>query len=58
MFKERAEPNTASYSAAISACEKGSLWKLALKLLEDCAAWATVDFISYSAALSANERCA
>ena len=50
--------NMISYSAAISACEKGKRWELAFQLLEECKTWATVNTISYNAAISACEKCA
>ena len=50
--------NMISYSAGISACEKGKRWELALEVLEECKTLATVDTISYSAAISACEKCA
>ena len=51
------QPNTITYSAAISACEKGNQWKEALALLskmkqEDIKA----DTITYNAAISACEK--
>jgi len=30
-----------SYNAAISACDKGMLWELALTLLNECKIWST-----------------
>ena len=49
--------NVISYSAAISACEKGQHWQRALELLEDRrAAGITSNVISYSAAISACEK--
>jgi pentatricopeptide repeat protein len=51
-------PNTISYSAAISACEKGMQWKEALRLLRDMASKGVQpNTISYSAAISACETC-
>ena len=58
MWDERIMPNTRSYNAAISACEKGKRWEFAFEVLEECKTWATVDTISYSAAISACEKCA
>ena len=49
-------PDTTSYNAAISACEKGQCWELALELLEDCKTWATANSISYNAAISAIQK--
>ena len=49
-------PNTTSYSAAISACEKAERWELGLHLLQKCKVWATPNLISYSAAISQWER--
>ena len=56
MCTERVWPNTTSHSAAISACEKGKRWELALHLLEKCKAWAAPDTVTYSAAVSACEK--
>ena len=56
--KTLATVDTISCNAAISACEKGKRWELALELLEECKTWATVDTITYSAAISACEKCA
>ena len=55
MCDERVWPDTTSYSAAISACEKGEQ-ELALELLRECKTWTTPDTISYSAAISACEK--
>ena len=50
-------PNEISYSAAISACEKGKQWEEALRLLQQTTCRAlTPDKISYSAAISACEK--
>ena len=56
MCDERVWPDTTSYSAAISACEKGKQWEVALELLKECKTWTTPDTISYSAAISACEK--
>ena len=32
-------PDSISYNAAISACEKGGYWELALELLNECKTW-------------------
>merc|ERR1711971_1152587 len=46
-----------SFSAAISACEKGGQWRRALLLLNDIGlACVTADSISFSAAISACEK--
>ena len=58
MCTEKIWPDTTSYSAAISACEKGKRWELALEFLEEVKTWATVGAISYSAAIGACEKCA
>ena len=42
-----------SYSAAISASEKGKHWEVALELLKECKTWTTPNTISYNAAVSA-----
>ena len=44
------------YSAAIGACAHGKWWRQALELLADCKMWASVDTISYNAAISACEK--
>ena len=50
-------PNAISYSAAISACEKGQQWQRALELLEEMkAAGVAPNVISYNAAISACEK--
>ena len=49
--------DTITYSAAISACEKGGQWQRALQLLEDMQAKGIpADTITYSAAISACEK--
>ena len=51
------EPDVISYSAAISACEKGGQWERALELLEGMRERGIEpDVISYSAAISACAR--
>ena len=46
-----------SFSAAISACEKGGQWQRVLSLLEDiCRAGKALDVISFSTAISACEK--
>merc|ERR1739841_325877 len=51
-------PDVISYSAAISACEKGGQWQVALGLLATMQEAALVpNVISYSAAISACEKC-
>ena len=51
------KPDVISYSAAISACEKGSQWEKALGLLQDMTCRGIKpDVISYSAAISACEK--
>merc|ERR1711938_278624 len=50
-------PNTITYNAAISACEKGGQWERALALLDAMqAAGVAPDTITYSAAISACEK--
>ena len=57
MRSEGIEPNVITYSAAISACEKGKKWEKALSLLEQMRdARIKPDVISYSAAISACEK--
>jgi pentatricopeptide repeat protein len=53
----RVTPNQFSYNAAISACEKGGQWQLALSLLNTMADMRVIqDVISYSAVISACEK--
>ena len=57
MQSQNIRANTVTYSAAISACEKGWQWQQALRLLGDMQIkniWA--DTVSYSAAISACEK--
>merc|ERR1712113_1330214 len=50
-------PNVISYSASISACEKGHQWQEALRLLGRMQSQSIVpDVISYSASISACEK--
>ena len=56
MCKEIIWPNATTYNAAISSCEKGRRWVLALELLEECKTWSMPDTISYNAAISACEK--
>jgi pentatricopeptide repeat protein len=57
MPKARIRPNVYSYSAAISACEKGCQWEQALNLLQAMPkAKIRPNVYSYSAAISACER--
>ncbi|CAE8615408.1 unnamed protein product, partial [Polarella glacialis] len=50
-------PNEISYSAAISACEKGGQWQLALSLLSSMPVMKAIpNEISYNAAISACEK--
>ena len=50
-------PDVASYSAAISACEKGKHWEEALRLLQEMLHRSlTPDVVSHSAAISACEK--
>ena len=52
-----AYPDEISYSAAISACEKGKQWEEALRLLQQMTCRAlTPNEISYNAAISACEK--
>ncbi len=56
MWRSQLDTDLISYIVAISACEKGKHWKLALALLSECNAWVTPCTISYSAAVSACEK--
>ena len=56
MYTQRIWPDATTYNAAISACAPGVYWKQAAELLEDCKTWATVNTISYSAAVAACEK--
>merc|ERR1712211_63662 len=57
MHKQSLEPNTITYSAAISACEKGQLPERALELLADMHKQSLEpNSITYSAAISACEK--
>jgi pentatricopeptide repeat domain-containing protein 1 len=54
MKAEGVRPTVITYSALISACEKGGQWKLALEVLEDMkTAGHGVNVIAYSATISA-----
>ena len=46
-------PNTVTFNAGISACDKAGEWMLALQLLSDMPATAEPNVITYSAAISA-----
>ena len=51
------QPNVVSYNAAISACEKGKKWELALHWLQEL--WRSSlepDVVSYNAAISAHGK--
>ena len=51
------EPDIVSYSASMSACEKGSQWVHALALLREMLGRRLeLDVVSYSASLSACEK--
>jgi len=58
-FHQHAEANVISFSAAISACEKGQQWEQALQLLETML-WLGVEanIITFNAVLSALEKAA
>lgn len=47
------EPTVVSYSAALSACEKGGQWELALELLELMRSQMQPNVFAYSACISA-----
>lgn len=54
----RRAPNVITYSAAISACEKGQQWERALELLEQMQAQGVrPEAITFNAAISACEKC-
>ena len=54
MKREGVKPTVVTYSALISAAEKGQQWKLALEVLEEMkAAGHGANVIAYSAAISA-----
>lgn len=54
MKREGVTPTVVTYSALISACEKGQQWRLALQVLEEMkAAGHGANVIAYSAAISA-----
>merc|ERR1712070_915880 len=56
--RSHVEPNVVSYSAAISACEKGQQWEDALSLLDDVqGSFLVPDVVSFNAAISACEVC-
>ncbi|CAE8631059.1 unnamed protein product [Polarella glacialis] len=58
MPTESVLPNEITYSAAISACSKGSQWQLALNLLRLMPVASVVpNEISYSANVSACSKC-
>ena len=51
------KPDVVSYSAAISAFEKGADWLLPIELLKEIRQWnMKPDLVSYSAAISACEK--
>ena len=53
----RFETDVMSYSAAMSACEKGYRWEQALSLFPEVRCyWLELDVISYNAAMSACEK--
>ena len=57
MSSERVSPNEVSFSAGISACEKGDRWQVALEILSEMAtSEASPNVFSYSACISACER--
>lgn len=53
MKREGVRPTVVTFSALISACEKGQQWKLALQVLEEMKATFGPNVIAYSAAISA-----
>ena len=55
--RAQVQPDTVSYNAAISSCEKGVQWEKALWLLaEQMIAYLQPDAISYAATISSCER--
>ncbi|CAK0809444.1 unnamed protein product [Prorocentrum cordatum] len=58
MWEAKLEPDVISYSAGISACEKGEQWQRALALLSEMwEAKLEPNVISYSAGISACAKC-
>ena len=54
MWEAKLEPSVISYSAGISACEKGEQWQRALSLLDEMReAKLEPEVISYNAGISA-----
>lgn len=53
MKREGVRPTVVTYSALISAAEKGQQWKLALEVLDEMKSNFGVNVIAYSAAISA-----
>ena len=57
MFQMDIYPNTISYNATISSCEKGAQWQLALHLLQSMPDKNTLpDVITYNATISCLEK--